>query len=316
MRFFGIPQFTRLFDGEPGGGGAQPGDPTPPAAPLAEPTPGGTPPAPTPAPTPPAPLASPAAPAPGPPDPNLPGTPPAPEDRSTWVSPERVNQIIQGRLSGVITERDRLQAMLEAGTGVRVGGAPAELSAEEKQAKDVMMNLLGISQDDIDALTDKKRREAVTGVIDGAPAATEAQELQWSAHGSRMLDGLHTAIAEVLGVEPANLTEFQRNTVGQSYAQWLRSDPQLTHRYTWGDPGLAGEFVKLWQGGFADPARRVSQAGVARTAATNAGMPSAPQPGGVVPGAGAPAVPKTEDETHDAAWQAMLAARRGASVTA
>jgi hypothetical protein len=191
--------------------------------------------------------------------------------------------------------------MLEAGTGIRPNAAPQPLSAEESQAADLVIDLISRKT----GLSFDKVKQALEQFEQTAPALQQSTDMQWSAHGNRMLHSLFGEVGQALGVE--KLEPFQQSTIGNAFAAWLQSDQQLVQRYTWGDPTLAKDFVASWTRSFVDPVRRAAQAPAAATARQNAGLPAAPQPGGVAPPAGQPAAAQTEDQVHDAAWQAIRA---------
>jgi hypothetical protein len=230
------------------------------------------------------------------------------EDRSAYLSPDRVNELIRERVNRVGADRDRYRAMLEAGTDVKIGVAPEQLSPEETEAQGVLMKLLGVTKEQLAFL--KENQEGLGKMLKRQPELESSQNTQWNAHGARALNDLNKAVATAYGVE--KLTKFQATNIGNSYANWIQSDGNLQQRYSWGDPSLTSEFVTMWQQGFIDPSRRAAQAPVAATVAGNAGLPAAPAASGVVPG-GAPAKPKTEDEVLDSGWQAMVARQKAAS---
>jgi hypothetical protein len=202
----------------------------------------------------------------------------------------------------VVTDRDRYRAMAEAASGINF---PREVDPQITEAQAALRQIfpaLGLLE-----TLQQKYGDRLPEMLDQIPTIAESHELIWGSHGSRILNSVYEGVAKALGVE--SLDEFQQQAAGNTFAAWVRGNPQLGQRYAYGDPKLSQEFLASWSRGFFDPVRRLAQAPAAATARGNAGLPNPPQPSGVI-GAGVtgqPNQPANEEAVLDAAWQSVLA---------
>lgn len=197
--------------------------------------------------------------------------------------------------------------MLEAGTGVRVGGPQEPPDPAVQEARQALMKVLP----ELDSLL--KLAEHAPHLIqmrEQWPTVAGSHEQLWERFGYQTLETIDQAMSKDLGVD--KLSAFQRQAVGNSFISWLQSDQQLANRYRQGDSRLADEFLTEYRSGFIDPVRRRSQAGPGGGGGGRP-LPPAPRPGGApAPGGGAPPPgSQTEDQVHDAAWQSFIAATGG-----
>jgi len=306
MRRIGSFTLTFLYDtptdGAPGAGAG--GGPTGAASPGA----GSGAPSPTPDPTPPARVAPAGAP------PAV--APPAKkyeygEDRGDWVPPHRLTEVA-GKARRFETEAGRLKAMIEAGTGYKVGEPGEPESPEIVEARELLMTkiLSPEIRKGLELLV--KHGEALSQLATRGGDLISTTDQHWERLGFQTVEGLHAAIAKDMNVTPDKLSEYQKSVIGTAFVNYLEASPTIMQRYVRGDAKVADDFLAEFRSGFFDPFRRVAQAGGAGIARQNANLPGPPKPGAVVPAGGAPPKKKTEDDIHDDAWNSFKAINEGA----
>lgn len=202
--------------------------------------------------------------------------------------------------------------MIEAGTGVKTPGMPAPPQDPAiTEARNLILDQLLPELKPLLKLT-PEQLDRVLKTADQFPqfAETFQQSTQqhWNGRGTQAINHVCSAIAKDIGVD--KLTPFQQTSVGNTFIAWLQMAEDRLDRYGQSDNSLYDEFLSEYRSGFFDPIRRVGEAPGAGVARRNATLPNAPRGGGGVPPAqgGTPAQGRTEDEVHDAAFKAFVAA--------
>jgi hypothetical protein len=157
---------------------------------------------------------------------------------------------------------------------------------------------------DIAALPDK-----ITQIEQTLADIAAQLEFGWRRDGRQSLSDIQGRLVKELGVDKLN--PFQQRTISGAFQAWLEDDSTNARldRYAYRDPGLFDEFMNDWKSGFADPYRRLAQAG-GGGGPNAARLPAAPAQGSVVPSQnGQAGKPLTEDEVHDRAYRGFMAAR-------
>jgi hypothetical protein len=232
------------------------------------------------------------------------------EDRTDWVPRQRFQEI-NGRFRETEALVQRYRSMLEAGTGVKVPGAPPEPQDPAiTEARNLILEklvpelkpLLKLSPEQVD-----KMIRVVTEFPQLAESFQNSTQSHWDARGGQAIDHILTSVAKDFGVE--QLTPFQRQTVGNAFIGWLHAaGDERWARYAQNDNRLLDEFINEYRSGFFDPIRRIGQAPGAGTVRGNQRLPPAPRQGGTAgPGNNGARKPMTEDEVHDAAFRAWTA---------
>lgn len=214
--------------------------------------------------------------------------------RSNWIPPHR--------LSDVSAERDRLRAMLEAGTGVRVreeNRVSPELEAARSEFFQLFPELRKVAE------FFEKQGESLSSIIERAPELLSSNTQVWRRHGSAALTTIYSEMAKDLGVETIEPNSKQARMLGRNFVAWLEEDEANQEAYISQPPQQVAEmFLADMRSGFFDPIRRVAQAGSSTTAAGNARLPRTTT-GGAPAGGGAGQKPLTEDEVHANAFKTM-----------
>lgn len=234
------------------------------------------------------------------------------EDRSAWVPPDRFSQTeLRAR---------QLQAMLEAGTGIRMQ-EPENVDPRVQAARAALERVLpGIGQfhSVMPKLMQLQAAMDEHGItveqLARLPEITSTTDMQWQAHARQVTGQIFSALTADTG--GAEVAPEDRAEVVASFERWLRSDQSgvRTQRYLHGDPSLPTEFVARFRG-FTGSFSRQAQADAQAAAAARRvqGLPAAPSQGAApVPGSSAPAGPRDIDSLNDSAWAAMTAGRRAA----
>jgi len=95
-----------------------------------------------------------------------------------------------------------------------------------------------------------------------------------------------------------------------AFIDYLDQVPDARQRYMQGDMSIASEWWAQWQKQLLDPYRRSATVQTRESAQRIARLPKA-GPSSQTLGAGGPAKPKTEDELHDAAFEALMSRMNG-----
>lgn len=139
---------------------------------------------------------------------------------------------------------------------------------------------------------------------DVAPRSQSLEKLYWQRNANTHLREINTMAREVYGekVDPRAVRRFQAG-----FIDWIETDEDARERYLDGDPTLVKDYWTETTGLIIDPIRsKASDEAISRAERVSR-LPKFPQRGGPV---GAPRrnekKPKTEDELHDQAWDALL----------
>jgi hypothetical protein len=198
-------------------------------------------------------------------------------------------------------ERDRLRAMLEAGTGVRVS-EENRVSPELKAARDEFFQLFPELRKVAEFY--EKNGKGLDSILERAPELLSSNTQVWKRHGSAALSTIYTEVAKDLGVETIEPNSKQARSLGRNFVAWLEEDEANQEAYINQSPQQVAElFLADMREGFFDPIRRVAQAGSSTTAAGNARLPRTTTGG--APAGGGAAKPLTEDEVHGNAFKTM-----------
>jgi hypothetical protein len=170
----------------------------------------------------------------------------------------------------------------------RISGLTADLKKERKARQE---NERRVAKYESDLAAERKRVQALAGVIPQEPAQVEEEQIRnrfkqlfpeladltkediqairemktrageidetnrhhWSNHARTMVTGVHSAIEKELG---GKLTDRQRTQVERLYAMQAEQDQEFLERHTNGDKTLIEEFAKQVIEDWFEPARR------------------------------------------------------------
>jgi hypothetical protein len=204
-----------------------------------------------------------------------------------------------------VTERNRqleqyavgLQKRLEAlearqGTAQEKPQDDRETQLIREQFSKMFPNLAKLNELNVDQLSQ---------VLNTAPQQQQQWEQYWQNIGQNTLRGLQSKITEVYGekVDPVTRGVFE-----SAFISYVERDPDARERYLSQDPSLVEDFWKRATAAVIDPVRKSAAAQVAQRVQRVERLPSAQRSNTAIPGQ-KPPKPKTEDEMHDAAWNAM-----------
>lgn len=145
--------------------------------------------------------------------------------------------------------------------------------------------------------------------LDVVPQVRQDSEQRWVAAGHAALRSLAAEGAKIYGVEALSPEASKLHQA--SFINWLEQDPELRQRYMDGDTeALVKEYWQAVNKHMLDPIRRSAAAQAQARGERIRRVPTSGPGTGVVGQGGAPK-PKTEDELHDQAWDALQAARTG-----
>jgi hypothetical protein len=206
-----------------------------------------------------------------------------------------------------VTERYRqleqyalqLQERLQAGQQAPQQPAPQEdreTALIREQFRKVFPNL---------AQLDELNPQQLRGLLDVAPQQQQQWEQYWSNVGQNTLRSLGAKISEAYGEKTDPVT---RGIFESAFISWVERDPEARDRYLSQDPSLVDDFWKKATAAVLDPVRKNAAAQVAQRVERVQRLPGVPRSTTAV-GAPRPPKPKTEDDLHDAAWNAMLNSR-------
>jgi hypothetical protein len=204
---------------------------------------------------------------------------------------ERYRQLEQAALA----MQQRLQAV-EAQS--RATGQPVdqETRAIRDQFRKIFPNLAALDEFDPDQLR---------GLLQQAPAQQQQWEQYWHNVGTNALRSLQAKVSEVYGekIDPVTRSIFEN-----AFISWVERDPEAQQRYLSQDPSLVDDYWKKATAAVLDPIRKNAAAQVAQRAERIGRLPSVPRSTTAI-GQPKPPKPKTEDDLHDAAWNAALQQR-------
>lgn len=138
-------------------------------------------------------------------------------------------------------------------------------------------------------------------LLDTAPQQQQQWEQYWTNVGQNSLRTLQTKITEVYGDK---LDPVARGVFESAFISWVERDPQARERYLSQDPQLVEDFWKRTTAAVLDPVRRSASAQVAQRVDRASRLPSVPRSTNAM-GTPRPPKPKTEEDLHDAAWNAL-----------
>lgn len=142
-------------------------------------------------------------------------------------------------------------------------------------------------------------------ILQSQPAQQQQWEQYWTNVGQNSLRSLQAKITEVYGEKTDPTT---RGVFEAAFISWVERDPEAKERYLSQDPSLIDDFWKRTTAAVLDPVRKNAAAQIAQRVDRVNRLPSAAKSNTALPGA-KPAKPKTEEELHDAAWDAMASSR-------
>lgn len=208
-----------------------------------------------------------------------------------------------------VTERNRqleafagqLQARLEAlekrsGTPQERPQDDAETRAIRDQFAKMFPNLAKLNDFD---------PEQLSGLLQQAPQQQQQWEQYWTNVGQNTLRTLQSKITEIYGDKTDPVT---RSVFESAFISWVERDPQARERYLSQDPSLVEDFWKRTNAAVLDPVRKSAAAQVSQRVDRIGRLPSAAKSNTALP-AQKPPKPKTEEDLHDAAWNALSSAR-------
>lgn len=147
--------------------------------------------------------------------------------------------------------------------------------------------------------------DQLRSVLESQPQQQQQWEQYWTNVGQNSLRTLQTKITEVYGEK---LDPVARGVFESAFISWVERDPQARERYLSQDPQLVEDFWKRTTAAVLDPVRRSASAQVAQRVDRAQRLPSVPRSTNAI-GAPRPPKPKTEEDLHDAAWNALTQAR-------
>lgn len=207
---------------------------------------------------------------------------------------ERYRQLEQHTLG----LQQRLEA-LEKGGGRQAQPAPQEdreTAAIREQFSKMFPTLAKLNDFDIAKLEE---------ILQTQPAQQQQWEQYWTNVGQNSLRNLQAKITEVYGEKTDPTT---RGVFEAAFISWVERDPEARERYLSQDPSLIDDFWKRTTAAVLDPVRKNAAAQIAQRVGRVERLPSAAKSNTALPGA-KPQKPKTEEELHDAAWDAMASSR-------
>ena len=208
-----------------------------------------------------------------------------------------------------VTERYRtlegyavqLQQRLEAlekrsGTQQEKPQDDAETRAIRDQFAKMFPNLARLNDIDL---------ERLNAVLDTQPQQQQQWEQYWTNVGQNALRTLQSKVSEVYGDKVDAMT---RSVFESAFISWVERDPEARERYLSQDPSLVEDYWKRMAAHVLDPVRKNAAAQVAQRVGRVERLPTAARSNTALP-AQKPPKPKTEDELHAAAWDALNSAR-------
>lgn len=213
--------------------------------------------------------------------------------------------------SGLLREANRRIRALETQLAARGETRPADrrepdrrpeddLDPESRQIRDQLFKLVPALK-----WLEKLDPSAVDRVMNEvAPQSQALEKLYWQRNANTHLREVESLVRTEYGdkVDPKAVRRFQAG-----FIDWIESDPDARERYLDGDPSLVKDYWAETTGLIVEPIRsKVSSEAVSRAERVNR-LPVMPKRGGPI---GAPRrgekKPKTEDELHDQAWDALV----------
>jgi hypothetical protein len=256
---------------------------------------------------------------PGSPDGNAGGNPPAdpnapagagsggdgnqpPADREGWIP--------RARFDEVNSQTQQLREQI------------AQLTARDQERQTIGRQLLGQPAGPPEDPTITRLREQLIQVFpelaslrdlqphlarlpDLIPQTEAQQNAYYQQLGLTHMSALEKVAAPLYGAE--KLTDGQKSFLGNQFVQWLGTDKTRQQRYMSGDTSITSEFMTAYQADMLDPFRRHVLAGQQNRAGLVGRLPSRGPATAPIPGA-RPPQPATEEDRHEAAFAAFVAA--------
>lgn len=143
-------------------------------------------------------------------------------------------------------------------------------------------------------------------VLEQGPQMEAQTEHYWTNVGGGYLRSLQAQASKIFGPE---LDPFARRAIETGFIDWIENDPEAKRRYLATDPTLVEDYWKQYESRVLDPVRRKATVPAVERGERIRRLPSS-GPSTQALGKGPPAKPKTEEELHDAAWNALEEIRR------
>lgn len=218
-------------------------------------------------------------------------------------------QVPSHRLREITQENRELRRQLQALSQQRSQPqAPArqepQLSNEDREVQEAFFRIF--PQFRKLATLDPEALERVVTQI--APQSEALASHYWQSHGRRALREIETHVRELYGesLDPAALRIYHTG-----FMAWLEENPDLQDRYAQGDPELVPEYWKHVDKALLDPVRTKAQTAARQQADRVNALPRFGGGRSSVLGQGKPQRRLTEDELHDAAFDAAVTRARG-----
>lgn len=152
------------------------------------------------------------------------------------------------------------------------------------------------------------RADALQQAAESAPAVQQLQEQIYNNLGAQAVRTLDAAINDTF--KGISLGNEDRRMLHVAFIDFLDQVPEARQRYMSGDMTIATEWWEQRRKSMFDPFRRAGLVTPREQAARVARLPRT-GPATQTLGTGGPPKPKTEDELHDAAFDALMARVRG-----
>lgn len=177
------------------------------------------------------------------------------------------------------------------------------LNAEQRAIRDDIFKI--VPELKLLARFDPDKFEQIVNQVSEAGSRSEGLEKTfWTRNANTHLREVDKLVRDEYGanVDPKAVRRFQAG-----FIDWIESDPDARERYLDGDPTLVADYWKETTGLIVEPIRsKTSQEAITRAERVGR-LPVMPKRGGPI---GAPRrtekKPKTEDELHDQAWDALV----------
>ncbi len=145
--------------------------------------------------------------------------------------------------------------------------------------------------------------QIVTQLGETAARSEGTEKTFWTRNANQHLRELDKLVRAEYGetADPKAVRRFQAG-----FIDWLESDPDARERYLDGDPTLVNDYWKETTGLIVEPIRsKTSQEAITRAQRVGR-LPVMPKRGGAIGAPRRPAAkPKTDDEVHEQAWDAL-----------
>jgi hypothetical protein len=213
----------------------------------------------------------------------------------TWIPRERLNEQqmrYEAQLRQMQSELERARTPQQR---------PAPTNAEHDAIRQRLFEIAPQLKDllDLDA-------KELKDMLSQRPQVEAHTQHYWTVVGAGALRQIRGGLEKLYGGKP---DQFVQEGVETHFANWLKSDPEAFQRYIQQDPDLVPAFLKRYETQALDPIRRQALVSEQQRAQRRANLPpSGPRTSQL--GAGQKKEkPKTEDELHEQAWEALTQQR-------